>query len=91
VFETSVDRERDAWTIVGADIRARNDVRTRNQESGTMSEYVRYVGLAVTVMLTITFIGSAITSLVRGRVKIEPNQPWVVFDEHPVKFAACVL
>jgi hypothetical protein len=56
-----------------------------------MSEYVRYVGLAVTVMLTITFIGSAITSLVRGRVKIEPNQPWVVFDEHPVKFAACVL
>jgi hypothetical protein len=56
-----------------------------------MNEYLHAVGLAVTLMLTIICIGSAITGMVRGRVKIEPNQPWVVFHEHPVKFAACVL
>jgi hypothetical protein len=56
-----------------------------------MGEYLHAVSLAVMVMLTIIFIGSAISGVVRGRVKIEPNQPWVVFHEHPVKFAACVL
>jgi hypothetical protein len=56
-----------------------------------MSEYLHAVGLAVMLMLTIICAGSAITGLVRGRVKIEANQPWVVYREHPFKYAACVL
>jgi hypothetical protein len=56
-----------------------------------MSEYLHGVGLAVAVRFTMVFIGSAIAGLIRGRVKMEPNQRWVVVHEHPVKFAGCVL
>ena len=56
-----------------------------------MDEYFRAVSLAVALMLTSICAGSAMTGLVRGRVKIEVNQPWVVFREHPFKFAACML
>jgi hypothetical protein len=56
-----------------------------------MSEYLHAVGLAVMLVLTFIHIGSAIAGVVNGRVKLEPNQPWVVFLEHPVKFVACLL
>jgi hypothetical protein len=56
-----------------------------------MSSYLHALGLAVTLTLTIICIGSAITGIVRGRVKIEPHQPWVAFHQHPIAFAACVL
>ena len=56
-----------------------------------MREYLLAVVLAVAVVLTIIFIGSAVTGLVRGRVKVEPSQPWFVLRERPVQFMACAL
>jgi hypothetical protein len=58
---------------------------------GSMTEYIKFVSLAVTAMFALLFFVSAIAGIVRGRVKIEPNQPWVVLREHPVRFAGYVL
>jgi hypothetical protein len=56
-----------------------------------MTEYLQLLGLALSAMLALLIFTSAMTAMVRGRVKIEPNQPWVVFRKHPVKFAGYVL
>lgn len=56
-----------------------------------MTEYLQLLGLAVSAMLALLFVASTMTALVRGRVKIEPNQPRVVFRENPFRFAGYVL
>ena len=56
-----------------------------------MREYLHAVAFAVAVVLTIIFIGSAVAGLVRGRVKVEPSQPWFVLRERPVQSMACAL
>lgn len=56
-----------------------------------MAKYLQLAGLAVTAMLALFMFASAITGIVRGRVKIEPHQRSVVFREHPVKFSGYIL
>jgi hypothetical protein len=56
-----------------------------------MARYLQLVGLTVTVMLALVMFASAISGIVRGRVKIEPHQRWVVFRENPVRFVGYIL
>lgn len=56
-----------------------------------MTEYLQFVGLAVTAMLALLLFVSALAGIVRGRVKIEPNQASVGLRQHPVRFAGYVL
>ncbi|HEX8203094.1 MAG TPA: hypothetical protein VF590_21635 [Isosphaeraceae bacterium] len=56
-----------------------------------MASIAQIVTLAVLVTCTLLFSGIAISGSIRGRLKMEPNQPWIVCREHPVKFFALVL
>ncbi len=40
---------------------------------------------------TLLFFGMAMTGLIHGRLKVEPNSPWIVFRDHPAKFVAVVV
>jgi hypothetical protein len=46
------------------------------------------LSLAVTPALIL--FGMAVSSLAHGRLKAEPNRPWIVFRDQPVKCVAVV-
>jgi len=56
-----------------------------------MAYFGQIVLLAAAATIAIISFGSAVAGMVSGRLKIETNQPWVVFREHPVKFLALML
>jgi hypothetical protein len=56
-----------------------------------MDFLVQVVLLSAYLTGALIFTGMAVTGIVRGSLNVEPNQPWVIFRDHPVKFASIVL
>ncbi len=55
-----------------------------------MSYLGQILSLASSVTFTLLFSGMAVTAMANGRLKVEPNQPWLVFRDHPFKFVVVV-
>jgi hypothetical protein len=56
-----------------------------------MDYLLQVVLLSAHLTGALIFTGMAVTGVVRGRLKVEPNQPSIIFRDQPAKFASIVL
>jgi hypothetical protein len=55
-----------------------------------MTYLISGIGLSMVVTPALLFFAMAVSGVVHGRLKREPNEPWIVFREQPVKFMAII-
>ncbi len=56
-----------------------------------MNDLIYCLSLSMSVTPALILFRMAVAGMVHGRLKTEPHQPWIIFRDRPVKFAAIVI